>query len=261
MSRPAVIRALRELGAALLDFIYPAHCSLCQAPLSAEERVVCEGCWRKIEVVTGPHCAACGSPSEDSVRTCGHCEKRPQRYDRARILSPFDETLQGLIHQLKYRGKRSVGHRLGTMLGQLMAADGGEGGWELLVPVPLHKSRKKERGYNQSAILAHAMAEQMGIEVRTDLLVRKRRTATQTKLSAQERARNVAGAFGVPHPEWVRGRTILLVDDVWTTGATVNACTEVLLNAGARRVSLAALTHPYSDDTGMAAGSGSDLKR
>lgn len=247
MNTTTVFRALRALGGALLDFAVPPHCSLCKAPLEEHERVVCEGCWSKVQVITGSHCAACGSPSDESVPACTHCENRTPHFDRARILSPFDETIQGLIHQLKYRGKRSIGRRLGAMLGALIASDGGSGDLDMIVPVPLHPSRQKERGYNQSALVAHAMEARLGVGVRTDLMARTRRTATQTKLNAAERAQNVAGAFEVRHPESVRGREILLVDDVLTTGATVNACSKVLLEAGAKRVCLAALAHPFSE--------------
>jgi ComF family protein len=215
--------------------------------LEEHEHVVCEGCWSKVQVITGSHCAACGSPSDESVSACPNCENRTLHFDSARILSPFDETIQGLIHQLKYRGKRSIGHRLGGMLGALIASDGGSGDLDMIVPVPLHPSREKERGYNQSALVASAMEARLGVRVRTDQMVRTRRTATQTQLNAAERAKNVAGAFEVKSPESVRGQEILLVDDVLTTGATVNACTEALLNAGAGRVCLAALAHPFSE--------------
>jgi len=245
MNMRAAIRALRGLGSALLDFVYPPHCSLCKAPLQEDERVVCEGCWSKIQVISGSHCATCGCPLDEPAPTCTNCESETLHFDRARILSPFDETIQSLIHQLKYRGKRSIGHRLGTMLGALIASDGDSDGADVIVPIPLHPSRKKERGYNQSALVASAMGDRLGIEVSTDLIVRTRRTATQTKLNAEERARNVAGAFEVVHPEPVRGKEVLLVDDVLTTGATVNACAQVLLEAGAKRVCLAALAHPF----------------
>ena len=247
MRTVSVLRALRALGGVLLDFCVPPHCSLCKAPLEEHERVVCEGCWSKVQVITGSHCAACGSPSDEPVPACTHCVNRTLHFDRARILSLFDETIQGLIHQLKYRGKRSIGCRLGGMLGALIASDGGSGDLDRIVPVPLHPSREKERGYNQSALVAYAMEARLGVPVRTDLMARTRRTATQTKLNAAERVQNVAGAFEVRCPESVRGRRILLVDDVLTTGATVNACTEALLSAGARRVCLAALAHPFID--------------
>ena len=247
MNTTTVIRALRGLGSALLDFVYPPHCSLCKAPLQEDERVVCEGCWSKIQVISGPHCATCGCPLDEPAPTCTNCESETLLFDRARILSPFDETIQSLIHLLKYKGKRSIGHRLGAMLGELIASDGDSDGADVIVPVPLHPSRKKERGYNQSALVASAIGDRLGVGTNTDLLVRTRRTATQTKLNAEERVKNVTGAFEVVHPEPVRGKGVLLVDDVLTTGATVNACAQALLEAGAKRVRLAALAHPFSE--------------
>lgn len=247
MHTMAVIRALRGLGSALSDFVYPPHCSLCKVPLKAHERVVCAGCWSKVQVIAGPRCATCGCPLDEPAPTCTNCESETLNFDRARILSPFDETIQSLIHQLKYRGKRSIGHRLGAMLGELIMSDGDSDGVDVIVPVPLHPSREKERGYNQSALVARAIGDRLGVEVNTALLVRTRRTRTQTKLSAEKRVKNVAGAFAVKYPEPVRGKAILLVDDVLTTGATVNACAQALSEAGAKRVWLAALAHPFSE--------------
>jgi ComF family protein len=126
------------------------------------------------------------------------------------------------------------------MLGEMLASGEGMEDVDLIIPVPLHRSREKERGYNQSLLLAIAIGEVLEVPVRKEVLIRKRRTTSQTKLSAEERVRNVSGAFRVPHGK-IEGSSILLVDDVLTTGATLNACTEALLKAGVKKVRVAAV--------------------
>lgn len=238
-------KGMWALGDAVLDFVYPARCALCGAPLGDEERVVCERCWGKVQIIDGPHCRRCGSPLEAAAARCDHCAERAFRFHRGRVLSSFDETVQALIHLLKYKGKRSVGRRLGRMLGEVLASEDVMEDVDLIAPVPLHRSREKERGYNQSLLLATEIGRCLGVPVEKRILIRARRTASQTKLSAEERVKNVSGAFRVLHAESITGMRILLVDDVLTTGATLNACTEALTEAGAEGVCVATVACPF----------------
>lgn len=238
-------KGIWALGDALLSFVYPAHCALCGVALGDGEHVVCEPCWGKVPIIDGPHCRRCGYPFETTVTGCRHCAGKAFRFDRARVLSPFDETVQALLHLLKYRGKRSVGRRLGCLLGQVWASEDGMGDVDWIVPVPLHRSREKERGYNQSLVLATEIGRCLGVPIEQKMLVRTRRTASQTKLSVEERVENVSGAFRIPHAEKIAGTRILLVDDVLTTGATLNACTEALIEAGAEGVYVVTVACPF----------------
>jgi len=160
-------------------------------------------------------------------------------------MARFEGVVQDLIHLLKYQGKRSIAKRLGAVLADRLLSDSTVGRIDLLIPVPLHSSRERERGYNQSALIARAVGEHLGVPVEERVLQRVKNTQTQTQLSASERAANVAGAFRVRIPEVVAGRRVALVDDVVTTGATADACAEALIATGASEILLLALAAPH----------------
>ena len=149
--------------------------------------------------------------------------------------------LQEIIHLLKYRGITSVGMELGREIGDVIIRDPLFQEAHMLVPVPLHKLKLRERGYNQSLVLCKGIAEVTHIPVRTDFLVRLKYTQSQTKLSLDERKGNVGGAFAINRKRFPDAdeKTMILVDDVVTTGSTMNACAQVLLDHGARRVLVA----------------------
>lgn len=239
-------RALKTLGSALLDFVFPPFCSLCRGALRDGERIVCEACWAKVGLLSGPRCPRCGAPSTDRDR-CPNCSDKTFRFSGTCVLAPFDEGAQALIHLLKYREKASVGVRFGRMLGEAVKADPRMSGVDLVLPVPLHPSRVRERGYNQSALIARGVGEALGRPVEARALARTRATRTQTELSAAERVQNVSGAFVVRRPERVAGLGLLLVDDVFTTGATLDACAGVLLDAGAVEVFAATVASPFRE--------------
>jgi ComF family protein len=152
-----------------------------------------------------------------------------------------------MVHLMKYKGKRSIGLRLGSMLAAALRRDPRFGHVDLLVPVPLHRVRLKERGYNQSELLAQALGEMLDKPMRTDLLARTRYTSDQTKLDVYQRRANVAGAFRVKDERQIAGRDVALVDDVLTTGATLEACGETLFAAGARSVSVLTVASPFAE--------------
>ncbi|MBC7186259.1 MAG: ComF family protein [Calditrichaeota bacterium] len=215
--------------APLLDFILPPYCVLCQAHLELHEFVLCTTCWLRLPVCPEP------------VIAFGARAKVGPAPPLSTSLSvwKYSPEVQEVIHLFKYRGYQCLAHPLGLALGGAIHAAGALAAADLLVPVPLHPARKRERGYNQSELLARTASKICGIPVEAGVLRRTRYTTPQAKLGAAERARNVAGAFAVRVPETVRGKVVMLVDDVFTTGATANECAAVLLKAGARRVGLA----------------------
>ena len=244
-----LIRALVKAGFALADFVYPPFCSICRKGLGEGERIVCEACWSRMKRLPDPRCPRCGVPSAHPASGCPNCAGKVFLFEGACVLSGFDGVAKELIHLLKYREKTSVGIRLGGMLALAVEADQRMQDAEVLVPVPLHRSRARERGYNQAAIIAKGLGLAMEKPVVEQVLIRRKATATQTKLSAEERRRNLEGAFAVRDSHRVEGRRILLVDDVLTTGATLNACAQVLRAAGAIEVLAAAVASPIRGES------------
>jgi len=208
---------------AVLDLLYPPLCVLCGERLSRHERVVCTRCWARVE-------------RWDGEVTLEACKRVSPIYAAGLFKAPGPgkdddpDPMRGIIRNLKYRNKRSLARRLGEwMAGSL---PGGEG-FDAVIPVPLHSARKRERGYNQSELLAREVAARLGIPVLTRALKRVRNTRSQTGLKREERLLNVQGAFRVKDKPAVSGKAVLLVDDVTTTGATLEACGEALILAGA----------------------------
>ncbi len=219
----------------LLDFVYPPTCLLCGERLETE----------------GAFCLTCLKKFLDSLELAS--QKGRKDFPRLRDEVFFDEMvscwaytpdLEKVIHRIKYQRGKKLGFFMGRKAGE--ALRGHFRGWKdgLFVPVPLHKVRKRERGFNQSEILCRGLSKHISFRVCPDLLVRHRNTATQTKLDAQERQENVRDAFEVHHSGLVVGKRVVLVDDVVTTGATMNSCAKSLKKAGAKEVVGVALARP-----------------
>jgi ComF family protein len=221
---------------ALVAVLAAPACAACGRPLPAPTRgTVCEACWRNIPAVPSPCCDACGDalPSWRVVsideRTCPRCRRIGTAVSRTRAAGAYDGSLRAIVHALKYDGRRSLARRLGA----LMRASGADllAGADLAVPVPLHISRRLLRGFNQASDLARGL----GIPV-VHALRRTRNTGSQADLPAARRHANVRGAFRLARRQDVRGVCVVLVDDVSTTGATLDACARTLIDAGAREV-------------------------
>ncbi len=229
----------------LLDFVFPPHCCVCESYLEEDEHVVCKGCWGGMELIDRGFCRRCGAPLAESVSPCQWCQKREFNFSGVRILSIFVGKTQDIIHQFKYSGKKSIGRRLGGMLAELLRDDDRMIKADMIVPVPLHRSRKRERGYNQSQIIAQSLGDALKIEVREDILTRWKWTKVQTKLDPIQRIENVDGAFRVVKAEDLKDKKVVLVDDVLTTGATANSCANTLTEGGAKSVFVAVAARPF----------------
>jgi ComF family protein len=222
----------------VLAVVFPSRCPACAASLQSPRRgPLCETCWAAMPQHREP-CCGCGVPLPPLGTACGRCRRGLTPFSAGASLGPYDGPLRVAVHELKYRARRRVAGRLSeTMLGlprvrRLLA------GADAIVPVPLHPRRKRKRGFNQSELLARELGDRAGIRTAAGALVRRKDTPPQTGLSAAARRANVRGAFAARHVSQVSGRTVVLVDDVLTTGATASACARALLAAGAREVRL-----------------------
>jgi ComF family protein len=231
---PTHLRQLaRQAGRAVVDGVLPPRCLHCGATVD-EPDALCGQCWGSISFFAPPWCAVCGLPfphpmGEDAV--CADCARERASWQRARAVLRYDKHSRRLVLSLKH-GDRT---HLAKALGRWMHRAGGEvlAGADLLVPVPLHWTRLFTRQYNQAAMLAHAIRAAGGPPVAPDWLVRRRRTPSQGRLGPLARARNVRGAFALRNGRDVRGKRLVIVDDVLTTGATVEECARVLRREGA----------------------------
>lgn len=221
---------------ALLSVLLAPQCAACARPLDAPTRgPVCHGCWQSIVPITPPVCDACGDPLPSwrviSVEhgICPRCRRTPATLAASRAIGEYAGPLRAIVHALKYGGRRSIARQLAAVMRQqgsrvLAGAD-------VVVPVPLHPRRQRSRGFNQAAELARHLSLPLEPALR-----RIRATPSQADLPAARRHANVRGAFSLARGARVRGLCVVLVDDVSTTGATLEACARVLRESGAREV-------------------------
>jgi ComF family protein len=229
---------VRDTGSRLfrsvLDFALPPRCAGC-GTIVDEVDSFCVGCWRRLDFLQGG-CARCGLPLKGTeAELCGACLARPPRLDRIRSAVAYDEISRAIAIRLKYGRKVALARTMSRYMHPLIGDLPGEA---VLVPVPLHRSRLWSRGFNQSAIVARELSRRTGFPVAVDALRRVRRTPPLKGMGMRQRRRTVAGAFRTDPAAELRGRTVVLIDDVLTTGSTANACARVLKRAGAARVDL-----------------------
>ena len=242
--RARLQRLLSEARKGVLDLIFPPHCMSCRTAVS-DVGGLCSDCWCRIEFLDGPLCACCGRPFEFDPRTpvfCAACHARPPAFDKARAIMRYDEHSRGPILALKHADRLDLALAFGRWLarsGHELVMD-----CDIILPVPLHPMRLWTRRYNQAAELARALSRKTGKPADFSILLRNRHTPSQGAMpSARARQRNMRGAFRISpsHKTAIAGRHVLLVDDVLTTGATVEACARVLKRSGAAKVFVLAL--------------------
>lgn len=273
---PETRNILSRLTGVVKNVLFPAQCLVCgaffhhdfqnKACLSAEvlqagtapdfEKVMapflCRVCSKDFVAAVSPMCTVCGimfQSREGEDHLCGECLAFPKRFGMARSLGAYERALLAVIHRMKYAGKIQVARPLGKLLFFAFIRYWGISSIDLVIPVPLHARKIRTRGFNQSFLLVlgwASMAEALKIElpfIKVDgrIFIRKRWTEPQTGLGKKKRLDNIKNAFGVSESAKIEGKRILLVDDVYTTGATVNECAKVLLGAGASRVDVLTL--------------------
>jgi ComF family protein len=225
-------RAIEGAVNAVLDFALPPRCAGC-GTIVDQVHSFCADCWRQIDFLVGG-CACCGLPLQATeAERCAACLASPPRVDRMRAVVAYDQRSRDIPLRLKYGRKVALAKMMAKYMAPLIEGNGAD---SLLVPVPLHRSRLWQRGFNQAAIVARELASRTGISADVTSLKRVKRTPPLKGMTPLQRRKAVASAFA--SGDDVRGKRVILVDDVLTTGSTANACARVLKRAGASRVEL-----------------------
>ncbi len=264
----AVVRVLRSTVDSLSCTLFPSSCALCGDSLLCLSRVpICDACWNCLPPQSGSLCVCCGEdfgPASFSTPRlasgdprfldellCHLCRQAPPAFVQAVAYGVYQGQLRTLVHLLKYDGMRPIARRLGQLLAGSLELDAAAltasvSSAVLVVPVPLHAAKLRQRGFNHAALLAQSVIAEMrrrhprfDLRLASGLLERSRATASQAGLTTRQRRQNLRGAFSAPRPAALAGRHVLLIDDVYTTGATARACSRVLIDAGAASVRVA----------------------
>ncbi|NQV58291.1 MAG: ComF family protein [Alphaproteobacteria bacterium] len=241
-----MVKVGRQLGYArdiILDALLPPQCLCCGAMVDRQGNL-CAPCWSGMRFLEAPCCHACGFPfpyDEGEDALCAACSRQRPDYDRARAVLAYDDHSRSLLLRLKHGDRLDGVPAFGQWLARAGAPFWADA--DLLLPVPLHRWRLLRRRYNQAALLSLALSRHCGVPSHPDLLQRRRATVSQGGQSRTGRARNVRGAFTVSDTDKVRlrGAHVVLIDDVFTTGATVSACARILKRSGAARVDVLTL--------------------
>ena len=256
-SRTWIDAARRPLRMAVDGFaalLLPSDCRICNQPLIQLSRIpVCDECVNSLSPTDVNACSICGEALDVCAvgvpSLCAVCRRVPPRFDFAVSFGSYDGALRKLVHLLKYEQLRPAANLLGAKLAEAISARKISSERPIVtIPVPLHRTKRRQRGFNQTELIARTALrhlERSGFELRTRILRRVRATVSQTGLTRHQRRENVRGAFLVRRPEHVRDRSVLIVDDVYTTGTTLNECARVLRAAGATQVVVATVARVY----------------
>ncbi len=233
---------IRKIGEELLELIFPPVCLLCERP---GREVICAGCREQFVPVESPYCVRCGRPLPESAAVgtiCGECRQSPPQFDGARAVGLHAATLRDAVLKFKFYGRRRLAEPLAELLAERVAmeqADPHGLPWKDLtavVPVVLHTRRRNWRGFDQAVLLSRRLASLVDLSCQEQVLMRRKDTAPQIGLTPTQRRANMKDAFVVAQPEKVVGESLLLIDDVYTTGSTLNEAANVLRRAGAESV-------------------------
>jgi ComF family protein len=242
MNNKSVIEYIKE---GLLNFIFPLDCKICEKPIRESKGYsICEDCFKTIELIERPYCIKCGKPLIPSVFfkqnreiLCLDCKRKKYSFEFSRSTGIYDKVLKKCIHLFKYYGEKKLAKPLGKlMVDYLVKNDEFKKRIDLIIPVPLHKNDLRKRGFNQSILLGRVVGNYFSISVGEKVLIKKKLTPFQANLSKKEREKNILRAFLVEKPKEIKGKNILILDDVFTTGATVEECTKELMKARAKNI-------------------------
>ena len=231
---------LRETLETAIVFLYPAKCRVCDSFLAvAVLPYICTNCWQDVQYIEPPWCDICGTPDINGL--CDACAISPPRYGKLRSIAFYHTTLQQAIHLYKFEKKKVFAQHLIQLINAHIPSDCDIAEYDFILPIPIHKKRLRERGFNQAALLADGIAKVENIPVLVDTLVRKRHTVAQSSLDRDARQQNIVGAFEVRNPDVIGGKRLLIIDDVFTTGATIREAVSELWTADPAEVDVLTL--------------------
>ena len=221
------------------QLLFPLRCPVCDKPVRPFGESICPECMWKKKMLTAPYCMKCGKKISDDEEFCGDCRKVNHAFVRGRALYEY-ESVASSIYRFKYGGRQEYGDFFGGELACYLGNIIREIKPDVLIPIPLHKSRRRRRGYNQAALLARALGRRMGIPVWENYLIRIRKTVPLKRLNPKQRQNNLKKAFIISRND-VKLKTVILVDDIYTTGSTMDEAAKTLLDSGVEKVYFVAL--------------------
>jgi len=229
----------------LLNLVFPLNCKICKTPIRESKGYsICEDCFKTIKLIEQPYCVKCGKPlipTEFFIQNreilCFDCKNKKYSFEFSRSTGVYDKVLKKCIHLFKYYGEKKLAKPLGKhMIDYLVKNDEFKKKIDLIIPIPLHKNDLKKRGFNQSILLGRIIGNYFSIPVEEKVLIKKKLTPFQVNLSKKEREKNILKVFSVEKPEEIKGKNILILDDVFTTGSTVEECAKELMKARANNI-------------------------
>lgn len=228
----------------ILEFIYPPKCMACDNIIPLEnERWICNKCKDLFKYIEGNTCLKCGIILQTSKTKCNDCIERNNIFTTNKAVYIYEGRIQNIIHKFKYGKKSYLGKGLGIlMLNNLLLTPDIFKDIDYIVPIPIHKNRKRKRGFNQAELLAKEVSKGLGIPMASNLIIRKKDTKPQSKFSPLGRKNNLKNAFVVNNKYYLKNKNILLIDDIYTTGNTLNACCEVLYKVEVNQVKATTLS-------------------
>ncbi len=227
------IQLLRDTWSGVLDLVYPPFCLVCKEP---DQSYLCPKCIEQIITLERPFCNKCGIPCDPTHYYCPECQQREFHFDSACSAGVFDGVLRDAIHALKFSNHIVMAQPLGELMARCFTETRLAGKVDVAVPIPIHRSRLLERGFNQSEELARVLCERVSLPLETRAIVKTKKTKDQVDLPEDRRFANLEGSFFVTSPNAIAGKRVLLIDDVMTTGATLNEAAKTLREAGASAV-------------------------
>lgn len=221
----------------ITDIIFPAKCIVCNA-LSTSDLLLCASCWKEIEFITEPGCSACGFPFDFDMGAdalCVSCVKSRPYFDRAFAAFRYTTSSKAFVYKLKYQDQLYIAAFFARFITNKLR---NFYEYRIVIPVPMHRNKLRKRLYNQSAILARQVAKTLRLDYFPNILIKTKDTIAQSKLNRERRKQNIVNSFAVleDYKNIIKGHNVILIDDVYTTGATVNECSKILKKAGCKKI-------------------------